>query len=81
MNIICIDKIYEVETNETQAETSLLTSPIFFILLKKLYDPFLWLGHNCLKGTEPLRWDSLLLVTKSSEIPGTHLIDLKKMTG
>ena len=26
----------------------------------KLYDPFLWLGFNCLKTTEPLRGDSLL---------------------
>ena len=32
--------------------------------LKKLYGPFLWMGFNCLKGTEPLR-GSTLLFTKN----------------
>ena len=27
---------------------------------KKLYDPFLWVGFNCLKATELLQGDSLL---------------------
>ena len=26
-----------------------------FQSLKKLYGPFLWMGFNCLKATEPLR--------------------------
>ena len=30
---------------------------------------------NCLKA------DSLLFITKTSDIPGTHLIDLKKVKG
>ena len=45
----------------------------------KLYDPFLWMGFNCLKATEPLRGDSLLFTTKFPAIPGTHLIDLERM--
>ena len=43
--------------------------------IKKLYGPFLWKGFNCLKATEPLRGSSLLLMTKFSEIPSTHLIE------
>ena len=50
-------------------------------LLKKLYDPFLWIGFNFLKATEPLWEESLLLTTKSAETPGTHLIDLRRMAG
>ena len=33
-------------------------------------------GLNCLKGTEPLRGNSLLFITKSPEFLGIHLIDL-----
>ena len=40
----------------------------------KLYDPFLWMGPNCLKDIEPLRGDSLLFTTQSPGVPGTHLI-------
>ena len=47
----------------------------------KLYGPFLWIGVNCLKATEPLRGDRLLFITKSSEVTGTHLIDLGRMKG
>ena len=35
---------------------------------KKLYGPFLWIGFNCLKATEPLWGDSLLFTAKSPEI-------------
>ena len=49
--------------------------------LKKLYDPFLLMGFNCLKATEPLQGGSLLFTTKFPEISGTHLIDLKKTRG
>ena len=52
---------------------------IVFAGLLKLYDPFLWMGFNCLKATEPLRGDSLLFTTKFPAIPGTHLIDLGRM--
>ena len=45
----------------------------------KLFGPFIWMGFNCLKATEPLRGGSLLFTTKFPEIPGTHLIDLGRM--
>ena len=50
-------------------------------LKKKLYDPFLWMGFNCLKATEPLRGDNLLFTARSSGVPGTHLIGLGRMKG
>ena len=34
---------------------------------KRLYDPFLWIGFNCLKALEPIVGDSLLLTTRSHE--------------
>ena len=39
----------------------------------------LWMEFNCLKATEPLRRDSLLFTTKSLGVPGTHLINLRRM--
>ena len=39
---------------------------IFF--KKKLYGPFLWMGFNCLKATEPLRGGTLLFTTKLPSI-------------
>ena len=36
-------------------------------------------GFNCLKATGPLRGDSLLFTTISPGVPGTHLIDFRKM--
>ena len=38
------------------------------ILKKKLYDPFLWMGFNCLKATEPLRGGTLVFTTKLTSI-------------
>ena len=35
------------------------------ILHEKLYGPFLWMGFNCLKATEPLRGVSFLFTTQS----------------
>ena len=59
--------------------------PYFFLLYrsfkKTLCGPFLWMGFNCLKATEPLRGESLLFTTKLPEIPGTHLNDLGRMKG
>ena len=46
-----------------------------------LYDPILWMGFNCLKATDSLRGGSLLFTTKSPEIPGTHLINFRRMKG
>ena len=46
---------------------------------RKLYGPFLWMGFNYLKATEPLQGGSLLFTTKFQEILGTHLINLRKM--
>ena len=50
-------------------------------LNENLYGPFLWMGLNCLKATEPLRKDSLLFPTQSPEVPGTHSVDLRRMKG
>ena len=48
---------------------------------KKLYGPFLLMGFNYLKTTEPLQGDSLLFTTTSPEGPGTHLINLGRVKG
>ena len=47
----------------------------------KLYDPFLWMGFNCLKAAEPLWGDRLLFTIQFQGVPGTHLIYLGKMKG
>ena len=52
-----------------------------YIIKKKLYGSFLWMGFNCLKATEPLRRDSLLFTTKFPEVSSTHLINLGYMKG
>ena len=44
------------------SEWVLFTVIIFF--KKKLCGPFLWIGSNCLKATEPLRGGTLLFTTK-----------------
>ena len=51
----------------------------FFSFFFSLWPLFLWMGFNCGKATEPLRGDSLLLITRSREVPGNHLIDLERM--
>ena len=53
--------------------------PLFF--LKKLCGSFFWMGLKCLKATEPLWGGSLLFTAKVPEIPGTYLIDLRRMKG
>ena len=50
-------------------------------LEKNFTAPFLWMGFNCLKATEPLRGDSLLFTIQFSGVPGTQLIDLGRMKG
>ena len=37
------------------------------------------MGFNCLKATEPLQGDSLLFTTKSPGVPGTHIVDFRRM--
>ena len=61
---------------------SLSSDPGFFTAFRKEnYGPFLWMGFNCLKATEPLRGYSLLFTTQSPEVPGTHLSDLGRING
>ena len=50
-----------------------------YMKTSKFYYPFLRRGFNCLKATEPLQRDSLLLTTRSQGIPGTHLINFDCM--
>ena len=38
--------------------------------LKKLYEPFLWMGFNCLKAAEPLWGGSLLFTIKFAKMFG-----------
>ena len=45
-------------------------------LKKETLWPFLWLGFNCLKNTEPLQGSSLLFTTESAGLSGTNFIDL-----
>ena len=47
-----------------------------FTFKKKLYNPFLWMGFNCLKIKKPLQRDSLLFTTQSPGLLGTHLVGL-----
>ena len=56
-----------------------LSSPANSLLKKKLDTLFLWMGFNCLQATESLHRGSLLFTTKFPEIPGIHLINLRKM--
>ena len=46
-------------------------------LQKDLYRPFFMDGVHLPQG----HWGSLLFITKFSEIPGTHFIDLRRMKG
>ena len=39
------------------------------------------MGFNCLKATELLQRGSLYFATKCPGVPGTHLIDLRRMKG
>ena len=47
----------------------------------KLYSSFLWMEFNCLKATESLKGDSLLITTQSPGVPGNHLINFDEMKG
>ena len=52
-----------------------------YILKKKLYGLFLWMGFKCLNATEPLQGDSLLFTTQFPGVSCTHLIYLRRMNG
>ena len=47
----------------------------------KPYGPFLWMGFNFLKATEPLRGEGLLFIAKCPGVPGTQLINFDRMKG
>ena len=49
--------------------------------LPKSEDKAIWMDFNCLKVTESLRGDCLLLTTKFPGIPSTHFIHLGRMKG
>ena len=53
----------------------------FFFKKNKLYGPFLWIGFNCLKATEPLRGDRLLFNVQFPGILGIQLTNLRIMKG
>ena len=40
----------------------------YYYFKKKLYGPFLWMGFNWLKATQPLRGGTLLFTTKLTSI-------------
>ena len=48
-------------------------------LKRKLYGPFLRMGFNTLKATEPRNRDSIPATTKSLGVPGTHFDNVKRM--
>ena len=62
--------------------------PVFFFffgggggLVRKLYDPFLWMRFDYPKAAERLRGDSLHFTINSPGIPSTYLIELVMMKG
>ena len=62
-------------------KTVLITSISILLCFfkKQTLWPLLWMDFNCPKATETLKGGSLLFTTKFPEVPGTHLIDLKRM--
>ena len=50
-------------------------------LVRKLYDPFLWMRFDYPKAAERLRGDSLHFTINSPGIPSTYLIELVMMKG
>ena len=89
------DSIWNLKQYENSNHLVLIPSHYLFVLrknlkeffclcwngawYKKLYGPFLWLGFNCLKATDTLRGDYLLFNIQFSEVPGTQLINLRRM--
>ena len=39
------------------------------------------MGFNCLKATEPLKWNSFFFASKFLGVTGTHLIYLRRIKG
>ena len=73
----------EVSRISVLLDRNYITKYLTFCYLKhfKLYGPYLWIGFNCLKATEPLWGGSLLFTTQFPQIPGIQLIDLGRMKG
>ena len=46
----------------------------------KLYGPFLWMGST-VNATEPLQEATLLFTNQSPGVPGTHLMEFRRMKG
>lgn len=46
---------------------------------KTFYDSFSWIYFNCLRNAESVHGDSVLLTTNFLELPGIHLIQLRRM--
>ena len=46
---------------------------------KRLFGPFLWMGFNCLKATELLRGNSLLVTIQFAGDPGTQMMYLRSV--
>ena len=76
----CWCSYYFFFCNQTWQGQSVMFS-LKLLLKKKLYGLFLWMGFNCLKATQSLQGDSLLFPTGSPGLPGTHLVDLRRIKG
>ena len=59
-------KSFPEELKTKQDQINKLTEDLL-VKNKRLYDPFLWIGFDCLKAAEPIVGDSLLLTTRSQE--------------
>ena len=46
----------------------------------KLYGPFLWMGST-VNATEPQQEATLLFTNQSPGVPGTHLMEFRRMKG
>ena len=81
MKYVFFAKIWFVKTSTRIVKYDSRVVKLNPVFKKMLYSPFLWMGFNCLKATEPLHGGSLLFITKFPEIPSTHLVNLRKMKG
>lgn len=48
---------------------------LLFVFVFLIYDPFLWIGFNCLKRAESAQKGSLLLTIKVLAASDNHLIN------
>ena len=60
--------------------TTEILTPLFLLKkTRKLYNPLIWIGFNCLKVERPQRGVSLFLTNKSQGVRGKYLIELGRM--